>query len=65
LTTDVGLAEGAQVQDSVLWEGTTVGAFARVSGALLGQRVRVDPYAQATAGSVLGADSILTDYSRT
>jgi NDP-sugar pyrophosphorylase family protein len=65
LTVDVTLDEGAQVRDSVLWEGTRVGAFARIEGALLGQRVRVDTYAQVTPGSVLGADSILTDYSRT
>ena len=65
LTLDVGLDEGAQVRDSVLWEGTRVGAAARIEGALLGQRVRVDSFAQVTAGSVLGADTILTDYSRT
>jgi mannose-1-phosphate guanylyltransferase len=64
LTADVTLAAGAQVVDSVLWEGTAVGEKARVEGALLGQRVRVETFAQVTPGSVLGADTVLTAYSR-
>jgi mannose-1-phosphate guanylyltransferase len=65
LTANVALAEGARVSDSVLWEGTTLGEKSRVEGALLGQRVRVDAFAQVTPGSVLGADTVLTAYSRT
>jgi NDP-sugar pyrophosphorylase family protein len=65
LTSGVRVEPGAQVLDSVLWEGTVVSEKARVEGALLAQRVRVDAFAQVTAGSVLGADTVLTAYSRT
>jgi mannose-1-phosphate guanylyltransferase/phosphomannomutase len=41
--TDCMLADGAQVEDSVLWERVTVGSGARVRRSILADRVRIPP----------------------
>jgi NDP-sugar pyrophosphorylase family protein len=61
----VTVGEGASVRDSVLWKGAQVGAGARVEGALLGQSAKIGRNATAAPGSVLGEDTVLSDYSRT
>ncbi|MGE0454122.1 MAG: sugar phosphate nucleotidyltransferase [Vicinamibacteria bacterium] len=65
LVADVELAEAACVQDSVLWQGTALGRAARVTGALLGARVRVGHDARVGAGAVLGSGSVVSEHSRT
>jgi bifunctional N-acetylglucosamine-1-phosphate-uridyltransferase/glucosamine-1-phosphate-acetyltransferase GlmU-like protein len=53
------------VADSVLWEGCSVAADARVEGALLGPSVSVGASARVAPGAVLGEASRLSDFSRT
>jgi NDP-sugar pyrophosphorylase family protein len=65
LVSSVRLAAGAEVLDSVLWEGVSVEAEARVEGALLGASVRVGANAQVGTGTVLGEGSTLSAFSRT
>ncbi len=65
LVSNVRLAAGAQVLDSVLWDGVCVEAYARVEGALLGTSVRVGANAWVGAGAVLGEGSALSAFSRT
>lgn len=65
LVSNVRLAGGAQVLDSVLWDGVWVEANARVEGALLGPSVHIGEDARVGAGAVLGEGSMLSAFSRT
>lgn len=65
LTANVSLEAGARVADSVLWEGSRIGAGAEVRGALLAAGVRVGAHARVGPGAVVGADSVITEHSRT
>lgn len=64
LTRDVRLAPGSRVESSVLWAGCTVGAEARVRGALLASNVAVGAHAQVGPGACLGEDARIPDHSR-
>ena len=64
LVAEVEVAAGAQVRDSVLWARATVGAEARVDGALVGAGARIGASAQVKPGAVLGEGSVLSDFSR-
>jgi NDP-sugar pyrophosphorylase family protein len=63
LVAEVGLAAGAQVEDSVLWPGCELGEGARAQGALLGGGVRLGRHASAGPGCVLGEGTILSDFT--
>jgi NDP-sugar pyrophosphorylase family protein len=65
LTTDVAVARGAWVRDSVVWRGSTLAESASVEGSLLGARVRVGRHARLAPGAVLGEDTAISDHSRT
>ena len=58
------LGAGSQVEGAVLWEAVEVGAGARLHGSLVGRGCRVGAHAELGPGTVLGDDSVLTDYSR-
>jgi mannose-1-phosphate guanylyltransferase len=58
------LGAGSQVEGAVLWDAVEVGAGARLHGSLVGRGCRVGAHAELGPGSVLGDDSVLTDYSR-
>jgi NDP-sugar pyrophosphorylase family protein len=60
----VHLAAGAEVEDSVLWKGCTVGPGARLSRSLLGPGVTVGRSAL-VKGTVLGEGSLVSDFSQT
>jgi NDP-sugar pyrophosphorylase family protein len=64
LTSGVHVEASAQVQDSVLWEGTTVGAGTQVDGVLLGPAVHTGSHSVLGPGLVLGEGSRLGDYTR-
>ena len=51
------IESGADVRESILWEGARIGAGARVSGAVLGRGVEVGE------GAVVGEGSLLADGS--
>jgi NDP-sugar pyrophosphorylase family protein len=65
LVSDVAVAAGAGVVDSVVWAGALIGAAARVEGALLGPGVSVGSHARVGAGAVLGEGAVVPDHSRT
>ena len=60
----VAVAAGAQVRDSVIWEGATIGPDARVDGALVGPAARIGRSAVVKPGAVLGEGSVVSDFSR-
>jgi len=64
LVGNVWVGPGAQVADSVVWEGTRIGASSRVDGALLGPRVSIRDHADVGPGAVLGEGSVVTEHSR-
>jgi NDP-sugar pyrophosphorylase family protein len=64
LTGGVHVGPSARVQDSVLWEGATVGEGTRVDGALLGPAVETGRHSVLGPGLVLGEGSRLGDYTR-
>jgi mannose-1-phosphate guanylyltransferase len=64
LVEGVHVSAGARVVDSVLWAECAIGTSATLERALLGPRVRVGESAS-VKDVVLGADTILTDYSQT
>ena len=51
---DVDVADGAIVEDSILWPGCDIGENAIVRGAILGLDVVVEPGTSVAAGSVIG-----------
>lgn len=63
LVSEVTLAEGARVRDSVLWRGAQVGPQAEVASSLVGPGVRLGRKSR-VQGGLLGEGSILSDYSR-
>jgi NDP-sugar pyrophosphorylase family protein len=65
LTEGVRAEAGSRVVESVLWAGSRLGKDAVAEGALLGTRVELGQAAFAGPGSVLGAGSRLTDFTRT
>jgi NDP-sugar pyrophosphorylase family protein len=65
LTRGVTVAGGSWVRDSVVWDGSTLSDSSSVDGSLLAARVRVGRHARLAPGAVLGADSIVSDHSRT
>jgi NDP-sugar pyrophosphorylase family protein len=64
LLSDVHLAQKAVVRDSILWEGCRVGEGAELSGAILGTRCRVGPFAKIARGAVFGEGAWIPDFSR-
>ena len=62
LVSDVVVAAGASVAESVLWAGCLVGANSRVVGALLGPGVKVGEHAT-LRGAVLGEGTVVSSYS--
>jgi NDP-sugar pyrophosphorylase family protein len=58
------LARGAQIEGTVLWEEVSVGAGARLHGALLGRGCRVGAHVELGTGTALGDASVISDYSR-
>jgi NDP-sugar pyrophosphorylase family protein len=59
------IGEGARVENSVVWQGARVGAGAHVAGAIVGRGCRVGRNCRVGAGTVLGDDTSLTDYTQT
>jgi NDP-sugar pyrophosphorylase family protein len=65
LEADVVVESEAQIVDSVLWPGCRVARGARVTGAVLGPEVELEPHAEVRPGAVLGAATKVSTYSRT
>ncbi len=59
------IEEGASVAGSILWPGCHVSQDASVVDAILGRDCRIGRGARITGGTVLGDNSILSDYTRT
>jgi NDP-sugar pyrophosphorylase family protein len=59
------IEEGASVEASILWPNCHVSAGASVIDAILGRDCRIGRGARIDGGTVLGDDSILSDYTRT
>jgi NDP-sugar pyrophosphorylase family protein len=57
--------EGASVEGSILWSNCRVNSEASVTDAILGRDCQVGRGARVTSGTVLGDNSILSDYTRT
>lgn len=64
LIADVRVA-GGTVRRSVVWRGAEIAAGATVSGALVGEGVRIGAHAQVLEGAALGNRASLPDYTRT
>ena len=64
LTADVRVAERAELRDSVLWAGCSIGPESHVEGALLGPGVRTGCHVRIARGAVVGEGGFLPDYSR-
>jgi len=64
LVSDVTVAPGARVRDSVIWRGGRVGPDAEVAGSLVGLGVVLGRKSR-LEGALLGEGSVLSDYSRT
>jgi NDP-sugar pyrophosphorylase family protein len=62
LVSDVTVAPGARVCDSVIWRGARVGPDAEVTGSLVGPGVVLGRKSR-LEGSLLGEGSVLSDYS--
>ncbi len=58
------IGTGAVVEAGILWPGSTIGAGALMTDAILGHNVRVDAHARVGPGAVIGDDSVITRYSR-
>ena len=56
---------GATVRQSVIWGETEIGEGSVVSGALLGNRVRVGRHCHILPGAALGDGTVVSDHSRT
>jgi NDP-sugar pyrophosphorylase family protein len=56
---------GATVENAVLWSGCQIGQDVSLKDALLGRHCRVGRGARLTAGTVLGDETLLTDFTRT
>ncbi len=54
---DSHVGAGANVRDSVLWDGVDVGAGAHVSDSILASNVRIGEGARVTLGAVIGHDA--------
>jgi NDP-sugar pyrophosphorylase family protein len=64
LLSDVRLAPGASVVDSVVWAGSQLHEESRVEGSVLGERCRVGRHAVVGPGAVLGEGAVIPDFSR-
>ncbi|MCK5241773.1 NDP-sugar synthase [bacterium] len=54
----------AMVQRSVLWDNVKIGEGARLSGCVIGSGCRIGRYATIKAGTVLGDQAVVPDYSQ-
>ena len=57
------LETGAVVEGAVVWPDTWVGENAVVRGAIVGRNCHIGPHGTVDAGSVLGDESVVTDFS--
>jgi mannose-1-phosphate guanylyltransferase len=62
LVSDVTVASGARLRDSVVWRGASIGADAEVAGSLVGPGVDLGRRSRLER-AVLGEGSVLSDYS--
>lgn len=58
------IGDGAYLSDCVLHEGTTIGAQARIEGALVGARCRVGDFCRVGPNQVLANGTVLPAYSQ-
>jgi NDP-sugar pyrophosphorylase family protein len=59
------IREGARLDGAIVWPYTDIEREARLHDAILGRRCHVGRHAWLGAGTILGDESIVTDYSRT
>ena len=59
------IGEHATVDGAILWPGVHVGAHARVGAALVGRHCRLGAHAIIRDDSILGDETVVTDYSHT
>jgi NDP-sugar pyrophosphorylase family protein len=64
LVSGVQIDTGAEVLESVVWNGSHIGAHSWVSGCLLATGVRLGHHVRLSPGAVLGDDAFVPDYSR-
>ncbi len=57
------VGEGAVVENSVIWAGSSMGPGAKVSNAILGNNCRVGRSASIAGGVVLADNSLVTDFA--
>jgi NDP-sugar pyrophosphorylase family protein len=57
------IGKGANVRDSVLWDGVVVGAGAQISDSILASNVRVGEGARVTLGAVVGHDASIAAHA--
>jgi NDP-sugar pyrophosphorylase family protein len=60
---ECSIGNNAIVESCVLWPGVSVGDNARLVGCIIGRNCRIGRHAVVSRGVVLGADSVITDYS--
>jgi NDP-sugar pyrophosphorylase family protein len=59
------IEERADIESSILWPNSWVGADAKISGAILGRHCHAGRSVAINDGAVLGDKSVITDYSKT
>lgn len=57
--------ERADIEASILWPNSWVGADAKISGAILGRHCHAGRSAVVNEGAIFGDKSVITDYSKT
>ena len=57
------IAEGTQIKDCVIWSDNTIDADARISGTLMGSSCYIGRAATLRPGSLLGENTLVTEYS--
>ncbi|MBV9080551.1 MAG: NDP-sugar synthase, partial [Elusimicrobia bacterium] len=61
---NVMVGDGASLKDVVVLEGTRIGAGVRAERTIIGRRCRIGANCDLSAGTALGDDSKITDYTR-
>jgi len=59
------IEEGADIEGSILWPNTWVGAHAHISGAIMGRHCHAGRSTTISDGAVFGDKSVITDFSTT
>lgn len=60
---DVVIEEGAFIENSVIWKNTGVGAEAQILDSIIGKDCRIGKNVALSKSSILGDNTILTDFS--